>query len=106
MIINSTYLGLLSKDDRFTKNYTILENGVVEGASINGSQLVVSEELPADKYILAHKEAWVHGIQLSKIEALRLETTFADGVRGLQVSGAKVLRPKGIAVLTGTIEQA
>ena len=103
MVINSEYLGLLSKDDRFTRNYTILENGVVEGGIVNGSQLVVSEELPADKFILVQKEAWVFGKQLNKTEALRLEKSFADGVRGLEVSGGKVIRPKGIAVLVGTI---
>ena len=27
---------------------------------------------------------------------MRLETDFADGIRGLQVAGAKTLRPKAI----------
>ena len=33
----------LHLDARFTANYTILENGVIEGAKINGVQLVFSE---------------------------------------------------------------
>ena len=29
-------------------------------------------------------------------EAMRLESDFADGIRGLQVAGAKTLRPKAV----------
>ncbi|MGA5663716.1 hypothetical protein ACPCZR_30405 [Bacillus bombysepticus] len=106
-IINSQVLGLLSKDDRFTKQPVILENGVVEGQVINGSQIVVSEETPntAGKYKILglHKSAIGHGKQLNETEAQRLQNSFADGVRGLMVYGAGVLRPESLAVLTATI---
>lgn len=106
-IINSQVLGLLSKDDRFTKQPVILENGVVEGQIINGSQIVVSEEIhnTSGKYkILAlHKSGIGHGKQLNETEAQRLQNSFADGVRGLMVYGAGVLRPEALAVLTATI---
>jgi hypothetical protein len=107
-IINSAVLGLLSKDDRFTRQPNILENGVVEGQVINGSQIVVSEELAnaGGKYkIMAlHKSAIGHGKQVDETEAMRLQGSFADGVRGLMVYGAGVLRPEALAVLTGTVE--
>ncbi|WP_456028067.1 phage major capsid protein [Bacillus cereus] len=106
-IINSQVLGLLSKDDRFTKQPVILENGVVEGQVINGSQIVVSEEIhnTSGKYkILAlHKSGIGHGKQLNETEAQRLQNSFADGVRGLMVYGAGVLRPESLAILTATI---
>ncbi|MES5957575.1 phage capsid protein [Bacillus fungorum] len=106
-IINSQVLGLLSKDDRFTKQPVILENGVVEGQVINGSQIVVSEETPntSGKYKILglHKSAIGHGKQLNETEAQRLQNSFADGVRGLMVYGAGVLRPESLAVLTATI---
>lgn len=106
-IINSQILGLLSKDDRFTKQPVILENGVVEGQVINGSQIVVSEEThnTSGKYkILAlHKSGIGHGKQLNETEAQRLQNSFADGVRGLMVYGGGVLRPESLAVLTATI---
>ncbi|HFK1403106.1 TPA: phage capsid protein [Bacillus cereus] len=106
-IINSQVLGLLSKDDRFTKQPVILENGVVEGQVINGSQIVVSEEIhnTSGKYkILAlHKSGIGHGKQLNETEAQRLQNSFADGVRGLMVYGAGVLRSESLAVLTATI---
>ncbi|WIL49936.1 phage capsid protein [Bacillus bombysepticus] len=106
-IINSQVLGLLSKDDRFTKQPVILENGVVEGQVINGSQIVVSEEIhnTSGKYkiVALHKSGIGHGKQLNETEAQRLQNSFADGVRGLMVYGAGVLRPESLAILTATI---
>lgn len=102
--IKSEVLGLLSKDDRFTRTPNILENGVVEGQRINGMQIVVSEELPAG-YILANaKNSLAYGIQISEIEALRLENTFADGIRGLYVYGSQCFKPEDVATLKYVIE--
>nr|WP_245566450.1 phage capsid protein [Tuberibacillus calidus] len=108
VVINSDVLGLLSKDDRFTKQPVVLENGVVEGQSINGLQVVVSEELAknangAYKILALHQSAIGHGKQLDEVEAMRLQDSFADGVRGLMVYGGAVLRPEAMAVLTATI---
>ncbi|MGG3925681.1 hypothetical protein ABET51_06740 [Metabacillus fastidiosus] len=106
VVINYAVLGLLSKDDRFTRQPVVLENGVVEGQKINGLQVVVSEELAntAGKYkILAlHKTAIGYGKQLDETEAMRLEGDFADGIRGLMVYGGKAIRPEALAVLTAT----
>ncbi|MBP1935097.1 phage capsid protein [Ammoniphilus resinae] len=106
-IINYAVLGLLSKDARFTAQPTVLENGVVEGQKINGLQIVVSEEIAnvTGKYKILglHKSAIGHGKQIDEVEAMRLQDDFADGIRGLMVYGAGVLRPEAIAVLTATI---
>ncbi|UOQ47745.1 hypothetical protein MUN88_17075 [Gracilibacillus caseinilyticus] len=105
--INSDVLGLLSKDDRFTRQPVVLENGIVEGQKINGLQVVVSEELNTTDgtlHIVAnHKGAIGYGKQIDEMEAMRLESKFADGIRGLAVYGGTVLRPEGVAVLTATI---
>ena len=45
-----------------------------------------------------HPMAMTYGEQITETEALRLQTTFADGVRGLHVYGAKLVRPDAIAV--------
>ena len=45
-----------------------------------------------------HPMALTYGEQIVQTEALRLQTTFADGVRGLHVYGAKLVRPDAIAV--------
>lgn len=54
--VNAAYLGLLSKDKRFTANPNVLANGVVEGQKINGMQVMCSEELPANQIVAHHNE--------------------------------------------------
>ena len=95
---NQEVLEELHLDPRFTLHYTILENGVIEGASINGTTLVYSEELNGGEFAILtlHKSAIGFGTQLQETEAMRLESDFADGIRGLQVAGAKTLRPKAV----------
>jgi len=44
-----------------------------------------------------HPMALTYAEQIVQTEALRLQTTFADGVRGLHVYGAKLVRPDAIA---------
>ncbi|MDK0717111.1 hypothetical protein P7A74_03400 [Clostridium perfringens] len=97
--VDSEYLGLLSKDDRFTKNPNVLANGIVEGQKINGLQVMSSEELPDNTIIAHHKSAIGSAKQLQKTEAMRLQGSFADGIRGLCVYGSKVLREEAISVL-------
>lgn len=106
--VNAEVLGLLAQDDRFTRNPNVLENGIVEGQKINGLQVVESEEVAeADGklHIVAnHKEAIGYGMQIDEVEAMRLQNSFGDGIRGLAVYGASVIQPEGVAVLTATIE--
>jgi hypothetical protein len=45
-----------------------------------------------------HPMALTYAEQIVQTEALRLQTTFADGVRGLHVFGARLVRPDAIAV--------
>ena len=97
-IVNAEALEELHLDSRFTANYTILENGVIEGAKINGVQLVFSEELNGGEFaiVVLHKSAIGFGKQLEETEAMRLQNAFADGVRGLQVCGVKTLREEAV----------
>ncbi|MEG2412630.1 MAG: hypothetical protein RSA29_17730 [Clostridium sp.] len=97
--VNSEILGLLSKDRRFTSNPTVLQNGIVEGQVINGLQVVASEELPVNQIVAHYIGAIGAAKQLDEMEAMRLQTSFADGVRGLCMYGSKVLREEAIAVL-------
>jgi hypothetical protein len=45
-----------------------------------------------------HPMGLTYGEQITETEALRLQTTFADGVRGLHVYGALVTRPDTLAL--------
>lgn len=102
VVVNAEALEELHLDARFTANYTILENGVIEGAKINGVQLIFSEELNGGKFAIValHKSAIGFGKQLQETEAMRLQTAFADGVRGLQVCGVKTLRDDAVVKCT------
>lgn len=101
--VNSAILGLLSKDARFTSNPTVLANGFVEGQSINGMQVMSSEELPANKIVAHHRSAYGAAKQLDEIEAMRLQSAFADGIRGLCMYDGVILRPEAIAILHNTV---
>lgn len=104
--VNAEFLGLLSKDRRFTSNPTILQNGVVEGQVINTLQVVCSEELPSNVIVANYKNGSGAAKQIDEIEAMRLQGSFADGIRGLMVHGAKVLCPESVAILNYQIGTA
>ena len=97
-VINAEVLEDLQLDARFTLQYTILENGIIEGANINGTQLVFSEELNDGSFaiVVLHKSAIGYAKQLEETEAMRLQNSFADGIRGLQVDCFKNLREEAI----------
>ena len=97
-VINAEVLEELNLDARFTANYTILENGIIEGGDINGTKLIFSEELNGGSFaiVVLHKSAIGYAKQLEETEAMRLQNSFADGIRGLQVDGVKTLREEAI----------
>lgn len=105
-VINNDYLNLLQKDDRFTKNAEVLANGIVSNAKINGMTVLVTEEVGVGKVVVLHKSALGYAKQIDKMEAMRLESSFADGIRGLCVYDAIALRSEAIAVLNYTIKLA
>ncbi len=92
-IISPLYLALLEKDSRFTNKYEILENGLVDGANINGSKLIARADNPIDKVLLTHKSGTSYAMQLEgNPEGIRLQDFFSDGVRGLVKYGYEQLR--------------
>lgn len=105
-VVNNDFLNLLQKDARFTLNPEVLANGIVNNAKINGMTVVISEEVGAGKVVALHKSALGYGKQIDEVEAMRLQTAFADGVRGLVVYDAVTLRDSAIAVLFFTVTLA
>ncbi|CEK30262.1 hypothetical protein JGS6364_09081 [[Clostridium] sordellii] len=101
--VDAEILGLLSKDARFTRNPNVLSNGFVEGQKINGMQVMASEELPANTIIAHHKSAIGAAKQLSETEAMRLQGSFADGIRGLCVYDSVILRDEAIIIQPYTL---
>lgn len=68
-----------------------------------GFDVVVSSWMDNAKpmAIALHKPSVAYVSQISKIESMRAENTFADRVRGMHVYGGKVLRPTAVQVFKG-----
>lgn len=98
LVLPAWYFGLLSKDARFTRNYDILENGVVEGATVGGFQLLMSNNLKKETGDVVHSvggttQGMTFANQVVETEAYRPEKNFSDAVKGLNVWGRKAVKP-------------
>ncbi|WP_207948932.1 hypothetical protein [Erysipelothrix anatis] len=98
------YIGMISKDPRFTKDYKILENGLIEGATVGSftiymSNNVVRDTTDASIYtaFAAAPQSGQFANQISKTETYRPEKNFADAVKGLSLYGRKITEPKACA---------
>ncbi len=110
-IVPPWYYGLLLQNDKFVRvdasgTSEGLRNGQVGRAA--GFDVLESNacvNVTGDDYIVqAGVDAAIsYADQIMQTEALRLQTTFADAVRGLHVYGAKLVRPDFIATLTASI---
>jgi N4-gp56 family major capsid protein len=100
-IIPPWVLALLRQDNTFVTQAspeTVLNGqvGQVAGISLLVSNNVPVTGTPTDDYHCAAGVANAIGYaeQIVNLEGLRLEGSFADGVRGLHLYGAKVLQPE------------
>lgn len=93
-------LGLL-KDERFVTGTSEANARLEEGliARILGFDIYVSHDLE-NEIIAMIPEAVTFANQITKVDAYRPEKGFCDGVKGLCLSGAKVLIPNAVQVYT------
>lgn len=82
----------------------VLANGLVQGQSIAGFQIFVSQNVPGtdkvDNTIMAgHPVAWTFAMQLQTLESFPSQQFFGDIVRGLYVYGGLVTKNTGIAFM-------
>lgn len=106
VVVSPEFTGALLQDDRFVRvdasgSEQGLRNGIVGRAA--GFDVLESNVTPVpsgDTQVIqaGYPGALTFVDQILETEALRLESTIADAVRGLHVYGAKLLRPEGIAV--------
>lgn len=107
VIVPPWFHGLLQKDARFTHatdmGDDIIVNGKIKKAA--GFNILESNNVPYAttttkfKIIAGHSWATTYAEQIVKVEAYRMEKRFADGVKGLHVYGAHVVRPNQLAML-------
>lgn len=110
VIVPPELYGVLLKDDRFIRadasGTTVgLRNAEVGRAA--GFTVIESNRVPEDggefSVVAGHGIATTFAEQILQTEALRLEGSFGDGIRGLHVYGAKVTRPANLATAEVTI---
>jgi len=109
-VVPPWYYGLLLNNDKFVRADASgttdgLRNGrvgMVDNMTVVKSNQCVN--VTGDDYIVqaGSNRAISFAFQINETEALRLQTTFADAVRGLQLYGVKLVRPDGIATLTAS----
>lgn len=109
-VIPPWYEGLLRKDPRFVsfgtpQSRATLQRGEPIG-DCTGFTIYVSNNAPvsgAATYVIAgYKGSFAFAEQILKTEALRLEGSFSDAMRGLHVFGYKVIQPNGLAYVLAT----
>lgn len=99
------YAALL-KDDRFIRADAAgttdgLRNGFVGRAA--GFDIFEANTVPFDStagaytVLAGHSMATTYAEQIASVESVRLQDTFGDGVKGLHLFGAKVVRPTLLA---------
>lgn len=109
LVVSSDFYALLLQDSRFIEGteagHNTLLNGVV--GQVRGFTVVKSNNVPRKsaspdtQSILAGTNAAVtFAQQVSQVEAMRMQTDFADMVRGLDLYGAKVIRPECLTKIT------
>ena len=104
--VSPEFTGSLLRDSRFVKvnesgTEEGLRNGIVGRAA--GFDILESNNTPnpsGDTQVIqaGYPGAITYAEQIIETEALRLQSTIADAIRGLHVYGGKLLRPTGIAV--------
>ncbi|AIQ11365.1 phage capsid protein [Paenibacillus durus] len=103
VVVPAFFYGLLVKDPRYTKDANVMRTGFV--GSIDNMSVYKSNNVPNTtgakyKIIAGHKSAISFAGQVDSVEAYRPEKQFSDAIKGLQVYGAKCIKPEAIAVLT------
>lgn len=103
VVVPEFFYGLLQKDPRFTKDATVLATGYI--GDVAGMRVYTSNNVPNTlgakyKIVAGHKSAISFAQQIDSVEAYRPEKSFSDAVKGLQLYGAKVVKPEALAVMT------
>ena len=118
VVVNPDFVGELLKDSRFSNfatagSFEIIKSGSSAGPengnltsmlkTLTGFSMYVSNQVPVTgsvyTILAGYKGATSFAQQIAEgsPEAFRLQTGFADAVRGLQLYGGKVFEPAGLA---------
>lgn len=107
VVIDPDFLSALQHDPRFSRvdasgSEETLRNGIVGRAL--GFDVLTSNNVTGGLVCAGIPGALSFANQLTEVEALREQGRFADIVRGLNVYGAKIFYPEGLATAKCTFE--
>lgn len=108
VVVPPAFYAYMLKDSRFvaagtSKTDSVLANGFIgqaAGFDIYQSNNVPNTEGTLYKVMAGTRQGISYAQQILSTEALRLEGTFSDAVRGQLVYGSVTVQPKALAVLT------
>lgn len=110
VIVPPEFYAVLLHDDRFIRADAAGTTGGLRNAQVGraaGFDVIEANTVPEDggafTVIAGHAAATTYAEQIVNVEALRLETTFGDGIRGLHVYGGRVVRPTCLASAEVTV---
>ena len=97
MICGYDVIAMLEKDLKADFHQNVVENGMEY--RVNGIQIIPTNRVADGTVIILQKSAVAYGMQLEKMEALRLEGSFDDAIRALEVFAVEVVRPEAIEIV-------
>ena len=90
-------ISMLEKDLKADFHRDVVANGVEY--RVNGVQLLPTNRVADGTIIALSKQAVAYGMQLDQIESLRLQDSFSDAIRALEVFAVEVVRPEAIEIV-------
>lgn len=115
VVIPPWYLALLLDTNKIAFNPNVAGGAVTGPALIEGYvnhilgfDIYVSNNAPISgaatrNFVIAGtSDAWSYAEQISKTEAYRPQSSFADAIKGLHLYGGKLVRPDGLATLNAS----
>ena len=88
---------MLEKDLKADFHRDVVGNGIEY--RVNGVQLLPTNRVADGTVIILSKQAVAYGMQLEKMEALRLEGSFDEAIRALEVFAVAVVREEAIEII-------
>lgn len=114
VLISPKAAGLIQKSDLKNAYMTGDAKSIVRGGMWNGRlgeiagfTVYVSNTIAKNgttiQCMAGQKNAITYASQISKVETVRLQDTFGDAIRGLNVFGWKTVKPEGLVSMPATI---
>lgn len=90
-------ISMLEKDLKADFHRDVVGEGMAY--RLNGVEVLPTNRVADKTVIVLSKQAVAYGMQLDQMEALRLQDSFSDAIRALEVFAVEVVRPEAIEIV-------